>query len=79
MTKREVALMKVMDAVGRALEQYSSDNVDVVADELIGKVDIMYHSRNNSFGIEVGVADMKNIDKVRLAKCLDAVGVGYCW
>ena len=76
---KEMALIHVVEAVDRALVKYSSDNVDVVKNEETGKVDIIYHSRNNSFPIEVGVADADDIDMAVLSRDLNDRNVGYCW
>lgn len=74
-----MALSCVVKAVDRALTKYSADNVDVVVNEETGLVDIMYHSRNNSFPIETGIVGMGFIDKESLVKELDNRNVGYCW
>lgn len=75
----ELSLYRVLGAVDRALSEYSADHVDVVANEETGKADVVYHSENNSFPIEVGVADMTYIDKQALVKELDNRNVGHCW
>ena len=40
---------QIFSMVKEELNEYSSDNVDVVRNELTGELDIMYHSSNNSF------------------------------
>lgn len=77
--KKEMALIWVVEAVDRALNRHSADHVDVVANEETGKADVIYHSENNSFPIETGVADMTHIDKQALVKELDNRNVGHCW
>lgn len=77
--KKEMALIHFVEAVDRALLKYNSENVDVVKNIETGKVDIIYHCRNNSFPIEVGVADADHIDMAVLSRDLDDRNVGYCW
>lgn len=76
---KRAELNRVVAAAERALGQYDSDNVDAVRNEETGKVDIIYHSDNNSFAIEAGVADVEDLDLKALAKALDEIGVGHCW
>lgn len=75
----EMALNFLLDAVDRALSKYSSDNVDVVKNEETGFLDIIYHSRNNSFSIESGIVGMSRINKAALIRELDRRGVGHSW
>lgn len=79
MTEESKSLPRILDAVSRALRKYPAENVDVVGNEETGKMDVNFHSRNNSFAIESGVAMTDNIDKKALARELDSVGVGHCW
>lgn len=74
-----MALNFLIAAVDRALSKYSADNVDVVMNEETGLVDIMYHSRNNSFPFESGIVGMSSIDRDALVKELDNRNVGHCW
>lgn len=74
-----MALSFLVAAVDRALQKYSPGNVDVVINEETGLVDVIYHSRNNSFPIESGIVSMSHIDKAALIKELDNRNVGHCW
>lgn len=79
---REMALIWVIEAVDRALDEYDSDNIDVVKNEETGMLDVIYHSNNNSFAIEVNVSNPKYLneyDKKMLVKELNKRHVGYCW
>lgn len=72
-------LKTVLDAVSRALQKYSSDNIDVVRNEETGFLDVIYHSDKNSFPIESKLVAMENIDKEVLELQLSALCVGHCW
>ena len=69
----------VLDAVDQALGKYSSDNVDVVHNEETEMLDVVYHSKNNSFTIESGIAYTDEIDLDELENELDKLNVGHCW
>ena len=80
--RKGMPLIHVIEAVDRALDRYSSDNVDVIINELTGMYDVIYHSDNNSFAIESSVTDPDFLtdDEIRiLIKELDRRGVGYNW
>ena len=77
--REKTSLIRVIEAVHRALEQYNSENVDVVLDEDTGMLDIVYHSRHNSFGIESDVANVDDVDLSELEVELDELNVGYVW
>lgn len=68
----------VIDAVDRTLCFYDSEDIDVVVNEETGMVDIIYHSRNNSFPIESGIVSAKRVNKSKLIKELDLRHVGHC-
>lgn len=79
---REMALIWIVEAIDRALEEYDSDNVDVVKNEETSMLDIIYHSDNNSFAIQADVFNYKYLnehDKGMLVRELDKRHVGYCW
>ena len=69
----------VVEAVKRALEKYDASNVDVVLDEESNTLNVIYHSKHNSFDIESYVADAKNIDFDELEILLEEFDVGYVW
>ena len=69
----------VIAAAKDALCQYSAENVDVVRDEETNMLDVIYHSRHNSFAIQSGVACCDEVDFTELENELDDLGVGYCW
>lgn len=70
---------KVIEKVKNVLMRYPSDNIDVVKNELNGKIEIIFHSRNNSFTIESDICRFEDIDKISLEKELDSLNVGHCW
>lgn len=70
---------EIIDAVDRALVNYSSANVDVIRDEERNTLDVFYHSRHNSFPIETTLVDYDDIDIKALEIELDERGVGYCF
>ena len=79
-SRTEMALIHVIEAVERALCKYSSANVDVMRNEETNALDVIYHSRHNSFSIESNVAyfnDFNNIHELEFA--LDDLDVGYVW
>ena len=70
---------KVIEKVKDVLMRYPSDNVDVVKNEMNNKVEIIFHSRNNSFTITSDICRFIDIDKTALEKELDELHVGHCW
>ena len=59
---------------------FSSANVDVMRNEETNALDVIYHSRHNSFSIESNVAyfnDFNNIHELKFA--LDDLDVRYVW
>ena len=66
-----------------ALEKYSSDNIDIVYDEMAYEYCIMYHTSKNSFkvfGLEADSFIFKDESdpEVWLKKLADKYCVGYC-
>ena len=79
-SRKEMALIHVIEAVERALCKYSSANVDVMRNEETNALDIVYHSRHNSFSIENNVAYFSDFSNIRtLENALDDLDVGYVW
>lgn len=62
---------RIVSMVEEELNEYSSDNVDVVLNEETGKLDIMYHSDNNSFLIRATDIDADKVDLGILEEGLD--------
>ena len=68
MNKNE-KIKKIKNAVEEALSKYDIENVDIVKNQENGMIDIMYHSRHNSFSIiddvcEANKLSESDIDKV---------------
>lgn len=70
---------KLAAAIEMALDKYSSDYIDVVYNEISGRLDVMYCSHNNSFPIFENVADVDVVDKHEVAKMCDDYYVGLVW
>ena len=70
---------RIVSMVEEELNKYSSDNVDVVLNEETGKLDIMYHSDNNSFLIRATDIDADKVDLEILEEGLDEFSVGHVW
>lgn len=70
---------RIVSMVEEELNEYSSDNVDVVLNEGTGKLDIMYHSDNNSFLIRATDIDADKVDLKILEEGLDEFSVGHVW
>jgi len=71
----------ILSAVKKALEKYPPDNVDVVLDEETNSLDVVYHSRHNSFPIASNLYDVDEnaFTKEELERELDKLNVGYVW
>ena len=70
---------RISSMVEEELNEYSSDNVDVVRNELTGELDIIYHSDNNSFLIRATHIKADEVDLGILEDDLDEFSVGHCW
>lgn len=75
---QEMATIWVIEAVDRALDKYSSENIDVIVNEQ-GYLDVLFHSSNNSFVVEPNVAVAAFVNKRIINKELDARNIGRCW
>lgn len=74
-----MAIKLVVEAVKRALDKYDSGNIDVILNEESNMLDIVYHSRHNSFDIESDVTSANDIDLRQLELALEEYNVGYVW
>ena len=70
---------EVVDAVKKVLQQYDAANIDVLRNTITDMIDIVYHSRNNSFAVKEGIAYYCDVDIDMLEDRLDELGVGYGW
>jgi len=70
---------KLAAAIEMALNKYSSDYIDVVYNEMLGYLDVVYCSDNNSFPIFENVANVDAVDKHEVAKMCDDYYVGLVW
>lgn len=77
--RKEMALIHVIEAVDRALDNYSPDNIFVIRDEITNKLAVWYYDTHKGFSIEEDVADYSNVDTVELAKELSERKIGYTW
>lgn len=69
----------VIEAARKAVSVYSTENVDVVLNEVSGMLDVIFHSDAQSFPIQHSVAMIDSVDRNALIEALDAMGVGYCF
>lgn len=70
---------KIKKAVENALLKYDTENVDIVKAEETDTVDIMYHSRHNSFPIISNVCSANGLSETDIEKISREYDVGYCW
>lgn len=70
---------KIKKAVENALLKYDTENVDIVKAEETDTVDIMYHSRHNSFPIISNVCNANGLSETDIEKISRDYDVGYCW
>jgi len=73
----KIKLIKI--AVENALAKHSAENVDIVKAEETGCVDIIYHSRHNSFSIIRNVCNSDGLSESDIKKIADCYDIGYCW
>jgi hypothetical protein len=78
MSKNEKIQM-IKNAVEVALSQYDTDNVDIVKSETDSTVDIMYHSRHNSFPIVSNVCTSDGLSESDIDKIAEHYDIGCCW
>ena len=74
-----MAIKLVIEAVKKALDKYDSGNVDVVLNEESNMLDVVYHSKHNSFDIVSDVVSANDIDLRQLELALEEYDVGYVW
>ncbi len=80
MTKLE----KIREAVEKALEDFSPNNVDIIVedgedDEQEAFVSIMYHSRHNSFPIIDYVCNAEGLTDRDIERIADEYDIGWVW
>lgn len=78
MSKNEKIQM-IKNAVEVALSQYDTDNVDIINSETNNTVDIMYHSRHNSFPIVSNVCASNGLSESDIDEIAEYYDIGYCW
>ena len=69
----------IKNAIENALSKYSAENVDISKNEENGMIDIIYHSRHNSFPIASNVCTSGGLSESDINKIADDYGIGYCW
>ena len=77
--KKNEKLEIIKNAVETALSQYGADNVDMIKNEENGVIDIMYHSRHNSFPIVSNVCTSSGLSEFDVSNIADYYDIGYCW
>lgn len=68
----------IKSAVEDALAKYDTENVDIVQNE-DGFIDIIYHSRHNSFCIEGNVCTVDGLSEADIDNIAEWYDIGYCW
>ena len=76
MTVKE-KIKHIEDAVKNALLKYDIENVDIM--KINGAVDIIYHSRHNSFSIISNVCTSNGLSESDIDKIANYYDIGYCW
>ena len=75
--QKVLATQKVLGMVEMELNEYSSDNVDLIENEENGKLDIMYHSDSNSFLIKATGIKTEDVNISDLIEGLNEYHVGH--
>lgn len=70
---------KIVKHVKKALEKYSTENVDVALNEETNCLYVMYHSDHDSFPITKDICQKEHANLEKLAAALDKLDVGHCW
>ena len=70
---------KIKKAVENALLKYDAENVDIVRQEETNVINIMYHSRHNSFPIVSNVCTANGLSETDIDKISREYDTGYCW
>ena len=78
MNKNE-KIKRIKNAVEEALSKYDRENVDIVKDQENSVIDIMYHSRHNSFSIIDNVCEVNGLSESDIDKIANYYDIGYCW
>ena len=78
MSKTE-KIVNIKNAVKEALMQYDAENVDIMRNYETGCIDIVYHSRHNSFGIVDNVCSFEGLSECDIDNIADCYSIGYCW
>lgn len=70
-------IQKIKEAIELALSKYNTSEVDIVKD--IEYIDIMYHSRHNSFPIVSNVCLCGDLTEKDISEIADTYDIGYVW
>lgn len=72
-------IKKLHNAIKSALQQYSIENVDIMRNTENNTIDIIYHSRHNSFPIVNNVCSSELLQENIIDKIAEEYNIGYCW
>ena len=72
--EKKMTFEAIVEPEEQAAAQPAADESDIT-----DMIDIVYHSRNNSFAVKEGVAYYCDVDIDMLEDRLDELGVGYGW
>lgn len=64
-------------AIEKVLEQYDSDNIDIVVNEESNGIDIMYHSDDNSFCVVENVCSIDDYSDDDVESVANLYNIGY--
>ena len=78
-TSKKEKIKMIKNAIEYALCQYDTDNVDIVKSETNNTVDIMYHSKHNSFPIVSNVCTSNGLSESDIDKIAEHYDIGCCW
>lgn len=76
---KKTAFDTLIDKIRGYLYKYDANNVDIILNEETRMLDVIYHSKNNSFPIESGIACYDTVDLKRLEEEIDKLNIGHCW
>lgn len=74
-TKYEDALSRHIET---ALDRYSCDDIDMVRNEITNKLELMYHSDNNSFVVVENICDADDVNVHLIQDVCNKYHIGYC-
>lgn len=78
MTEKEI-FTNIKNAIESALDKYNTDNIDLVRNNSTGMIDLVYHSRHNSFSIVKNLCPADSVTESHVQEIADYYAIGWCW